>query len=111
LMVIVGFGLMQGAAASNTIVQSLVPEDKRARVMSYYTTAFFGTAPFGNLLAGGMAHHIGAARTVMICGACCIAGSLWFALELPKMTAAMMQVYRKTGVIAELTAEEIEAAV
>jgi len=111
LMVIVGFGLMQGAAASNTIVQSLVPEDKRARVMSYYTTAFFGTAPFGNLLAGGMAHHIGAARTVMICGACCIAGSLWFALELPKMTAAMMKVYRKTGVIAELTAEEIEAAV
>jgi len=111
LMVIVGFGLMQGAAASNTIVQSLVPEDKRARVMSYYTTAFFGAAPFGNLLAGGMAHHIGAARTVMISGACCIAGSLWFALELPKMTAAMMKVYRKTGVIAELTAEEIEAAV
>ncbi|HTR77573.1 MAG TPA: MFS transporter, partial [Gemmatimonadaceae bacterium] len=89
LMVLVGFGLMQGAAASNTIIQALVPEDKRARVMGYYTMAFFGAAPFGSLLAGEVAHRIGAPHTVMITGACCIGGALWFTLELPKIRAVM----------------------
>ena len=64
LMVFAGFGLMQGAAASNTIIQSLVPEGKRARAMSYYTMAFFGAAPFGSLLAGALAHRFGAPHTV-----------------------------------------------
>ena len=66
LMTLVGFGLMQVAAVSNTIVQSLVTEDKRARVMSYYTMTFFGAAPFGSLLAGMLAHKIGAPETVMV---------------------------------------------
>jgi MFS family permease len=57
LMVIVGFGMIQTASACNTIIQSLVPEDKRARAMSYYTMAFFGAAPFGSLLAGALAHR------------------------------------------------------
>jgi len=65
LMAFTGFGLMQCASVSNTIVQSLVTEDKRARVMSYYTMAFFGAAPFGSLLAGGLAHRIGAPHAVM----------------------------------------------
>ena len=65
LMVVAGFGLMQGASASNTIVQSLVTDDMRARVMSYYTMAFFGSAPFGSLMAGALAHKMGAPHTVM----------------------------------------------
>src|SRR5882762_3466472 len=77
LMCFVGFGLMQSASASNTIIQSLVPEDKRARVMSYYTMAFFGAAPFGSLLTGALADWIGAPHAVMITGAFCIAGALW----------------------------------
>jgi MFS family permease len=81
LMVFVGFGLMQGASASNTIIQSLVPEDKRARAMSYYGMAFFGAAPFGSLLAGALAGRIGAPLTVILTGACCIAGSIWFTVE------------------------------
>jgi MFS family permease len=85
LMVFVGFGLLQGASASNTIIQSLVPEDKRARVMGYYTMAFFGAAPFGSLLAGALAHHIGAPHTVFVTGACCLAGALWFTFEIPKL--------------------------
>jgi MFS family permease len=89
LMVFVGFGLMQGASVSNTIIQSLVTEDKRARVMSYYTMAFFGAAPFGSLMAGTLAHHIGASYTVMVTGAFCVAGSTWFTFELPKVKAAM----------------------
>jgi MFS family permease len=99
LMVAVGFGLMQGAAASNTIIQSLVPEDKRARAMSYYTMAFFGGAPFGSLLAGTLAHRIGAPHTVMVTGACCIAGSLWFTLEMPKIGAIMRPIYQEMGVL------------
>jgi len=92
LMAFTGFGLMQCASVSNTIVQSLVTEDKRARVMSYYTMAFFGAAPFGSLLAGGLANRIGAPHTVMFTGACCIAGALWFTLELPKIGAVMQRV-------------------
>ncbi len=99
LMVFVGFGLMQTASASNTIIQSLVPEDKRARAMSYYTTAFFGGAPFGSLLAGAMAHRIGAPHTVIFTGAFCILGSLWFTLELPKVNAVMQPIYQEMGLV------------
>jgi MFS family permease len=99
LMVFAGFGLMQGASVSNTIIQSLVPEDKRARVMSYYTMAFFGGAPFGSLLAGTLAHRIGAPHTVMVTGACCVAGSLWFTLALPKVRAVMRPIYEQMGLL------------
>jgi MFS family permease len=99
LMVFVGFGLMQAAAVSNTIIQSLVPEDKRARVMGYYTMAFFGAAPFGSLLAGALAHRIGAPHTVIITGAFCVSGSLWFTLELPKVRAVMRPIYRDMGLL------------
>lgn len=99
LMVFVGFGLMQCAAASNTIIQSLVTEDKRARVMSYYTMAFFGASPFGSLLAGSLAHRIGAPHTVMVTGAFCIGGSLWFTLELPKVRAVMRPIYQQMGLL------------
>ena len=99
LMVFAGFGLMQGASASNTIIQSLVPEDKRARVMGYYTMAFFGAAPFGSLLAGTLAHRIGAPQTVMFTGAFCVAGSLWFTLEMPKVGAILRPIYQEMGLL------------
>ena len=95
LMVFVGFGLIQAAAVSNTIIQSLVTEDKRARVMSYYTMAFFGAAPFGSLLAGALAHRIGAPHTVMVAGAFCLAGSLWFTFELPKIREITRPIYQE----------------
>jgi len=99
LMVLAGFGLIQVASVSNTIIQSLVPEDKRARVMSYYTMAFFGAAPFGSLLAGALAHWIGAPHTVILTGAFCVAGSLWFTLELPKVKAVMRPIYQEMGLL------------
>jgi MFS family permease len=99
LMVFVGFGLMQSAAASNTIIQSLVPEDKRARAMSYYTMAFFGASPFGSLLAGALAHRIGAPHTVILTGVFCLAGSLWFTLELPEIRAIMRPIYQEMGLL------------
>ncbi len=96
LMVFVGFGLTQSASVSNTIIQSLVPEDKRARVMSYYTTAFFGAAPFGSLFAGTLAYQMGASHTVIVTGSFCIAGSLWFTLiELPKVRGGLQPVHQE----------------
>jgi MFS family permease len=89
LMVLAGFGLIQVASVSNTLVQSLVTEDKRARVMSYYTMAFFGAAPFGSLFAGALAHRIGAPHTVVVTGLFCVAGSLWFTFQLPKISTYM----------------------
>jgi MFS family permease len=89
LMVLAGFGLIQVASVSNTLIQSLVTDDKRARVMSYYTMAFFGAAPFGSLLAGALAHRIGAPHTVFVAGVFCVTGALWFTLHLPKVSAHM----------------------
>jgi len=89
LLAVVGFGLMQGASASNTIIQSLVSEDKRARVMSYYTMAFFGGAPFGSLLIGALADRIGVQAATVVTGACCLAGALWFGMHLRGVNAAL----------------------
>jgi MFS family permease len=99
LMSLVGFGMLQAASASNTIIQSLVPEDKRARAMSYYTMAFFGAAPFGSLLAGSLADRFGAPHTVMLTGAFCIAGAIWFTFELPKIRVVMRPIYEEMGVL------------
>jgi len=99
LLVFFGFGMLQAASASNTVIQTLVPEDKRARVMSYYTMAFVGSAPFGSLLAGALAHWMGAPHTVMLTGACVVAGSVWFSFELPKIRADMRPIYQGMGLL------------
>ncbi len=98
-MPLVGYGMMTGLAASNTIIQTLVPEAMRGRVMSYYTMAFVGMAPFGSLLAGGLAHWIGAPHTVMLTGSCCILGSLWYTTELPKIRKVMRPIYQEMGLL------------
>jgi len=99
LMLVCGFGLMQQMAASNTIIQTIVEENKRGRVMSYYTMAFVGMAPFGSLLAGTLASAIGAPKTVMFSGACCILGSLWFASRLPLIGSLVRPIYRDLGIL------------
>jgi MFS family permease len=102
LMLLVGFGMLQGMTASNTIIQTLSPEDKRGRVMSYYTAAFMGMAPFGSLLAGALANWVGAPRTVMFTGSCCIAGGLWFWSRLPAIRREMRPIYEQLGIIAPI---------
>jgi MFS family permease len=94
-----GFGMMQQMAASNTIIQTIVDEDKRGRVMSFYTVAFVGMAPFGSLLAGAMANAIGAPRTVMVSGACCIAGAIWFASRLKSIRKLIRPIYVDLGIL------------
>ena len=99
LMLIVGFGMMQGMAASNTVIQTLVPDDKRGRVMSFYTMAFMGMSPFGSLLAGSLADRFGAPHAVMITGAFCVAGSVWFTTQLKSIRQVMRPIYVELGII------------
>ncbi len=99
LMFLTGFGMMQGVTASNTILQTLVDEKMRGRVMSYYTMAFVGMAPFGSLLAGTLAQAIGAPRTVMISGIACILGSLWFWSRMTAIRNDMRPIYQRLGIV------------
>ena len=108
MMLITGFGMMQGLTASNTILQTLVDEKMRGRVMSYYTMAFMGMAPFGSLLAGALADRIGAPGTVIVSGSACILGSLWFWTRLKHIRAEMRPIYQQMGIgpIPDIAAEE-----
>jgi MFS family permease len=99
LMLVTGFGMMQGLTASNTIIQTLVDERMRGRVMSYYTMAFVGMAPFGSLMAGALAHAIGAPLTVMISGAACVVGGCVFWMRLPALRKQMRPVYERLGIV------------
>jgi MFS family permease len=99
LMVPVGFGMMTGLAGSNTIIQTLVTEDKRTRVMSYYTMAFVGMMPFGSLFGGWLANHIGAPHAVLITGGCCVLAGVWFSFELPSVKKAMRPIYIEKGIL------------
>ena len=99
LLLLAGFGMMQGLTASNTIIQTLVDEKMRGRVMSYYTMAFVGMAPFGSLLAGVLAHAIGAPHTVIVSGVACILGGLWFWSRLPRLRKDMRPIYERMGII------------
>jgi MFS family permease len=99
MMLFTGFGMMQGMAASNTIIQTVVPEDRRGRVMSYYTMAFVGMAPFGSLLAGGLAHKLGAPHTVIITGSVVILGAIWFATRLPSIREQIRPIYQAMGIL------------
>jgi MFS family permease len=104
LMLVCGFGMMQQMAASNTIIQTIVDDSKRGRVMSFYAVAFVGMAPFGSLLAGTLAHAIGAPRTVMLSGACCVAGAAWFAAQLKTIRKLIRPIYMDLGILPPVNA-------
>jgi MFS family permease len=85
LMAVTGFGMITQMAASNTVLQTIADEDKRGRVMSFYTMAFRGMVPFGSLLAGSAASGIGAPNTLMVCGLGCVLGGLWYARKIASL--------------------------
>jgi hypothetical protein len=72
--------------------------------MSFYTVAFVGMAPFGSLLAGGLANRLGAPYTVMFNGACCIVGAAWFATRLPGIRNFIRPIYRDLGILPPVNA-------
>jgi MFS family permease len=93
-MLFTGFGMMTVLTSCNTMLQTTVDENKRGRVMSFYAMAFQGMTPFGHLMAGSLASHIGGPNTVMIGGVCCIATSFFFAKKLPEVKSALGEVIK-----------------
>ena len=100
-MLLTGFGMIVQMASSNTVLQTIAEEDKRGRVMSFYTMAFMGMVPFGSLLAGSLANIIGAPNTVMAGGFACILGSILFAKKLPSLRKIARPIYVEKGIISE----------
>lgn len=89
IMPVVGLGLMLQMASTNTMLQTIVDDDKRGRVMSFYSMAFMGMVPLGNLAAGALTQFMGAPRVVILGGAFCIAASAAFVRALPALRAQL----------------------
>ena len=106
ILPIVGAGMMITMASTNTIVQTIVEEHLRGRVMAFYTMAFLGTAPIGSLLAGVVAEHIGSENTILAGGIGCVLAGGWFAWRLPRLRDLVRPIYVERGILA---AAEIDA--
>jgi MFS family permease len=94
--------MMVQMAASNTVLQTIVEEDKRGRVMSFYVMAFFGMVPFGSLLAGALASAFGAPNTILVGGLTCMAGAAWFYRALPELRRVTRPIYERLGILPEI---------
>jgi MFS family permease len=104
LLPITGYAMMVQLAASNTLLQKISDEDKRGRVMSFYTMAFLGVAPLGSLVSGWLASGIGAPNTVRLGGVCCIGGGVLFAQALPRLRLMIRSIYVQMGILPEIAA-------
>lgn len=102
---IAGLGMMVNLASGNTILQTVVDEDKRGRVMSLYTMCVAGMVPFGSLFAGFIAKFIGPAATIFIGGLGCVAGALLFYFILPSIREEIRPIYRNLGILPRVPEE------
>jgi MFS family permease len=98
-MALLGFGFITAGATINTILQSIVDDDKRSRVVSLYTASFIGAAPLGHLASGWLADHIGAPNTFLVNGSVCLLAGLVFAWQLPRFREALRPHYIERGII------------
>jgi len=96
---VVGAGMMLQAASANTILQTVVDEKLRGRVMVFYTMSVLGTQPLGSLLAGAVAGRIGAPHTILIGAIACILGGLWFATRRAKLAEHVRPIYIERGIL------------
>lgn len=101
ILLFCGYGMMIQTAGSNTILQTLSNDDMRGRVMSFYTVAFRGMAPFGSLMAGAMADSFGAPATVLISGIVCLVVGILFSKNLKIIRIAARPIYQQKGLIPE----------
>lgn len=109
-LVLTGFGMMVQAACSNTVLQTIVPDDKRGRTMSFFLMAYLGAAPIGSLIAGALSGWIGAPLTLFIGGASCLAGAMWFASGLKTFDEHIRPIFIDLGLITETQVAEAELA-
>jgi MFS family permease len=101
LMVVTGYGLMYQVVATNTIVQTIVEDHMRGRVMAFYTIALLGSAPLGSLFSGALADRIGVPATLVASGLACVAAAFWFWRQLPALREAVRPRYIELGIITE----------
>jgi len=99
LMFGAGYGMMQQIVTSNTILQTIVADDKRGRVMSFYSMSVFGFLPIGSLFAGMLASWIGAPNTLILGGALCLLASVWYFGRLPEIRRVIRPVYIEMGIM------------
>ena len=97
-----GLGMMLQMAACNTILQTVVDDDKRGRVMSFFAMAFFGTVPFGSLFAGFMADRVGPQNTIALGGLLCIVGAGLFWRGLPEVRRVARPAYVRLGILPQV---------
>jgi MFS family permease len=109
ILIVTGFAMMLLMAGCNTLLQTIVEDDKRGRVMSLYAMAFMGTVPLGSLFSGSLASRVGAPTTTGLCGAGCIAGALVFAWRLPRIRRYVVPIYIKAGILPAV-ASAVESA-
>jgi MFS family permease len=91
ILPVVGMSMITQAASTNTLIQSMVPDAMRGRVMAIYAMMFMGMSPIGSLVEGWTAERIGAPHTVMIGGCICVAGAIVFNVRLPKLRVMARQ--------------------
>ena len=101
-MPLLGLGQMLLMASCNTVLQTIVDDDKRGRVMSFYSLSFMGVVPLGNLLAGFAAREIGSALTMAIGGTVCVLGAVDFYRRLPNLRALLHRIYVSKGIVPEV---------
>ena len=106
LLPLVGGGFMVQLAATNTVLQTIVDEAFRGRVLAYYAMAFFGGAPLGSLIAGVLADRVGPSGTIALGGVACLIAAAWFGVSLKSLGKVVRPIYLARGVI---TASELDA--
>jgi MFS family permease len=111
LLVPVGFCIMLQMACSNTLIQSMVPDALRGRVMAVYSMMFMGMAPFGALLGGAFADRFGAPRTVAAGAVASIIGAIWFGRRLPAFRGEARQLIIAQAVAGGEPSEEMTSRV
>lgn len=97
LMLILGIGFLIQIVGSNTLLQCLVDDSMRGRVMSFYTMIVMGIGPIGSLVAGFLAGQIGVVHTLALGGVCSLAGAVFFARYLPVFRAQACPIYVQSG--------------
>jgi MFS family permease len=99
LLVVASFGFMVQVASSNTLLQTIVDDSKRGRVMSFFLMAYFGTTPFGSLAAGAVSARIGAPYTLALGGALCLVGVAWFTTQLRALHDEIEPIFTRLGAV------------
>ncbi len=103
LLMVNGLATMVQLASANTILQTIVEEDKRGRIMSLYTAAFLGMAPLGSLIAGTLASHMGTPLTLALSGVICMIGAAIFTTKLPLIRTIVRPIYRRVGILPDVS--------